>query len=361
MCGSRCGSIVAVMTDTITTGPRPLYRDPADQKFAGVCAAVARFTDTDPVIWRIVVVVLALFGGSGVVLYLLGWLLIPKLGEDGSAAESWLSRRGHTTTPKTLAIIGLLGAVLLVGMDDGNGVGVIAVLLLLIYLVRRERKTNPVTYAAPADAVAWTPPPPVVRERSALGLATLSAATLLAGILSWASLSGVDTLTVGRIVAAALVVVGAGLVIGTWYGRARWLIAVGILLSLALGGIALADRGDVTLRGGAGQRTWVVGEHSDRFRLGVGEATLDLRQVRPGSHVTAAGSVSLGHLIVIVPDGVAVRVHAKVRVGEIAAFGKSVADGSDGVSRDLVFGPPGDPQIEVDANVGTGQVEVRHG
>ena len=365
MCAADCGSIVDAMTDTsaTTTGPRPLYRDPADNKLAGVCAAVARFTDTDPVIWRILVVVLALFGGSGVVLYLLGWLLIPKLGEDGSVAESWLSRRGHTTTPKTLAVLGLIGAVLLVGMDDGNGVGIIAVLLLLIYLVRRERKANPLPpYVAPLDAAAtWARPAPVMRQRSALGLATLSLATLVAGILSWAALSGVEDLTTGRILAISLLVVGGGLVVGTWYGRARWLIAVGILLSLALGGVALADRGDVTLRGGAGDRTWVVDDHGGSYRLGVGEATLDLTRIPAGSHVSVTSSVSLGHLIVVVPDDVAVRLHAKLRVGEIVAFGKSVADGSDTVERTLTYGPAGDPQVEVDANVGTGQVEVRHG
>src|SRR4051812_19353005 len=104
-----CGSIVDVMTETTSTpGPlastRPLYRDPDDDMLAGVCAALARYTDTDPVIWRIATVVLTIFGGTGIALYVLGWVLIPKLGEDRSIAESWLRRRDGRMTAKTVAL-----------------------------------------------------------------------------------------------------------------------------------------------------------------------------------------------------------------------------------------------------------------
>src|SRR4051794_7881952 len=105
MPGARCGSIVIVMTETTSSGPlgatRPLYRDPDDDMIAGVCAALARYTDTDPIIWRIATVVLAIFGGTGIALYVLGWVLIPKLGDQRSIAESWLRRRDGRMTAKT--------------------------------------------------------------------------------------------------------------------------------------------------------------------------------------------------------------------------------------------------------------------
>src|SRR3954466_9826839 len=112
MAAARCGSIVDDMTETTTApGPvgatRPLYRDPDDDMFAGVCAALARYTDTDPVIWRIATVVLAVFGGTGIALYVLGWVLIPKLGADRSIAESWLHRRDGRMAVKTVALIAI--------------------------------------------------------------------------------------------------------------------------------------------------------------------------------------------------------------------------------------------------------------
>lgn len=266
----RCGSIVGAMTETSTTFPpsgatRTLYRDPQDGVVAGVCAGVGRYTDTDPVIWRIVTVVLAVFGGTGAVLYLLAWLLIPKLEVDGTVGQTWLSRHGLLS--KTLAVLGILALLIFGGMDDGSGVAAVAVLAAIAYVVHRERQGSPVVPSytgpverAPADPVTWTTPPPpyvrVPRERSRLGLATVSVAALLTGGLVWASMAGADGITPARVTATALLVVGAGLVVGTWFGRGRWLIAVGLLLCLGLGAAVAADATGTTFRGGVGERSW---------------------------------------------------------------------------------------------------------
>jgi phage shock protein PspC (stress-responsive transcriptional regulator) len=386
MCRAVWGSIVAAMTETTTaTSPtgatRTLYRDPDDRMFGGVCAAVARYTDTDPVIWRIVAVVLAVFGGTGVALYLVGWLLIPKLGADGSIAESWVSRhrRGRSFSPKGLIILAILGLIVLAGLDDGRGVAAVAVLAVVGYLVYRDRNGDhsgavlpptpvPSPPPGPEAPAGWpAPPPPVVRtprERSSLGLATLSVAALVSGGLVWAALAGADGLTPGRIIAVALLVVGAGLVVGTWYGRARWLIAVGLLLCLGLGTAVAADATGGTLRGGVGARTWVVapGQTEPGFALGVGEARLDLTDLpSTGPHVVVHAKIGLGHLIIIVPDGVPIRVHAKARIGDITEFGNSLVSGNDHVERTRSYGTTGDPRVEVEATIGTGQIEVRHG
>ncbi|MDT7548977.1 MAG: hypothetical protein QOE84_1371, partial [Actinomycetota bacterium] len=98
------------------------------------------------------------------------------------------------------------------------------------------------------------------------------------------------------------------------------------------------------------------------YRLGIGEATLDLTALpADGRHIVVSAHVGLGHLIVLVPDGVPVRLHAKVRIGDITEYGKSLVDGTDNVERTRTYGPSGDPQVEVEATLGTGQVEVRHG
>ena len=63
---------------------------------AGVCAGLADYFDVDVVLVRIVVVVLALFAGIGVPLYLAAWLLVPEEGADESIAEQLLEdARGH--------------------------------------------------------------------------------------------------------------------------------------------------------------------------------------------------------------------------------------------------------------------------
>jgi hypothetical protein len=226
----------------------------------------------------------------------------------------------------------------------------------------------PLTGPAPVPAwSAWTPPPPMVRvrrERSRLGRLTVSLTAIVTGILVWASLEGNDGLTAGRITAIALILIGAGLVVGTWLGRARWLVAIGLLLSLAVGAAFAADATGATLHGGVGQRTWVVDQNRAQqgYTLGIGEATLDLSQLpATGAHVVVHSKVSLGHLIVVVPDGVPVRLHAKLRIGDITEFGTSLVNGDGTLERTRSYGPPGDPRVEIEATMGTGQIEVRHG
>lgn len=58
-------------------GPRRLYRSADDRKISGVAGGLARHFGVDPAFVRLGFVALALFGGSGVVLYAVAWLIIP--------------------------------------------------------------------------------------------------------------------------------------------------------------------------------------------------------------------------------------------------------------------------------------------
>jgi len=72
-----------------TVGPPSLRRPLHGRMVAGVAAGIARYLDIDPVLVRIVVVVLAVFG-PGLVLYAAGWLLIPDETTEISVGEHWL-------------------------------------------------------------------------------------------------------------------------------------------------------------------------------------------------------------------------------------------------------------------------------
>lgn len=53
----------------------------SDRVLGGVCSGLARYFSIDPLLVRLVFVLLALASGAGVVLYLLLWLLVPEAGE----------------------------------------------------------------------------------------------------------------------------------------------------------------------------------------------------------------------------------------------------------------------------------------
>ncbi len=57
---------------------RRLYRSRRERKIAGVCGGLAEYLGIDPIIPRILWVVLALGAGIGILAYLVCWLAIPQ-------------------------------------------------------------------------------------------------------------------------------------------------------------------------------------------------------------------------------------------------------------------------------------------
>jgi len=55
-----------------------LYRSTTDKKIAGVCGGLAEYFDIDPTIVRVIAVVLALWGGGGLVAYGIFWIIVPE-------------------------------------------------------------------------------------------------------------------------------------------------------------------------------------------------------------------------------------------------------------------------------------------
>jgi phage shock protein PspC (stress-responsive transcriptional regulator) len=74
-------------------------RSANDRKIAGVAGGLGRAFGVDPIILRVAFVVLAIFGGSGVLLYALGWLLLPNDGDEVSAVEGMLGRGRSSVSP----------------------------------------------------------------------------------------------------------------------------------------------------------------------------------------------------------------------------------------------------------------------
>lgn len=56
---------------------RRLTRSTTDRKIAGVCGGFAAYSGIDANIVRLVMILMAALGGSGVVLYLVAWVIVP--------------------------------------------------------------------------------------------------------------------------------------------------------------------------------------------------------------------------------------------------------------------------------------------
>jgi phage shock protein PspC (stress-responsive transcriptional regulator) len=322
---------------------RRLSRAHDGRVIAGVCQGAARYFDLDPVIPRIVLAVLTVFGGAGVVIYALAWLLIPDEGSPQTRLERWL--RGGRQDFRRVLLLAVVAVCVVVFLANSNifahraGAAAVAVLaaLVLTELVGRRRghgllgprrPPSPAFYGpvaeAPAPAAGAAPMvemPTRVRhrERAWLGWMTIGAMLLVAGSLSLVASSGAAHPQPADVVAACVAVAGAGLLVGTFAGRARAMVPLGILLVLVL---AVTDALPRNLTWSAGTRSWtpVAADIAPSYVLGAGKADLGLGRLA-GVTATVDARIGAGRLIVFVPRGSGLVIDAKVGAGRIVILG----------------------------------------
>ncbi len=293
-------------THTLGNGAtKRLERSRSDRKLAGVCGGLARYFDIHPAVYRVGFVVLALLGGAGILIYLAAALVMPDEGQEDSFATAALRNRRDRPWP----LIGL---------------GLVAVALVTVL--------SRATLWPHGDA--WIP---LVSAGGAILWITRHGRGSTADA---AALASEDSRRIRRLVK-------------------RMTIAFGTLLALLLVGAAvIAATFDVHLGNGVGDRSYVVAGTQDlrsSYKLGMGELTLDLRNVRlttPETRVKAR--VDIGSLRVIVPRDVALEVRGDAQLGEVNVFGKS----DDGRHARTSVVQTGKRVLVLDTHVGIGQVRV---
>jgi len=195
-----------------------------------------------------------------------------------------------------------------------------------------------------------------------LGWLTVAAALLAAGVASALDNLGAIHLTPTRGIALVLTVIGLGLIVGSLWGRAWWLILLGLLLVPVMGAASLVD--NVSVTGDSGDqvvRPQALDAVQPEYRLSGGQLTLDLSQVEFGPRPRPIrASVAAGKVDVILPEDLPVTVHSSIGAGEIQSLGhpsngfQITSNVSDGSSRRL-------GRLSLDLSVGVGQIVVRRG
>lgn len=445
-----------------------LVRPRQGRYVAGVCGALARATNTDPVLWRVLLAVLGVLSGVGVLLYLIGWLVMPAEGDTASPIESLLGKGRSGMAPASVVLLG--GAAVLTFafiVQDGVRASLLACAVIIgaILLIKRsgagpagtfphaaQPTTAPPTatppgpfeptafdktaefgavpptpgpasatappaqpvgtpsappppppYAPPAGgyrppyAPPYTPPaggyrppfaphgpyarptpvtyppappnPPFAprpakppkppRERSKLGRLTFFAALMVIGVIAAIDTAGASV-AVSVYFAGALITVALGLVVGAWLGRARGLIALGVLLSIGLLISTGAERwgGEV---GNSVYRPASLAAVADRYDFTAGSATLDLREVNfTGQEQTVVVAMKFGQIRVLLPENVDTTALMQVKNGRTVIFGKEFQDAEvNGQSlTDLGRDGAGGGTLKLDLQMDTGNVEV---
>jgi phage shock protein PspC (stress-responsive transcriptional regulator) len=408
---------------------RRLTRRTDNKMIAGVASGIAAYLGIEPWIVRIAFVVMVPFGGFGVLAYLIAWLLVPIEGSGQSLAGDVLRRPPSGIRSYIgVALILLAVAILASTFSEPGVIWAIVLIAFGIFLFRQDDPeppdrrppggapgggapgggapgpadtTTPLPPAAlatttteplgpppvsgqgtatlPADVPVWTPPPPPPdrtaawgpppqkrpRRRPFLGPLTFAVALIATGLALVLDNLDVVDLSFGQVLAVFLTVLGGGLLVGTWWGRAWGLIPVGLLAVPVVALTALA--GPVPVEGGISERLFqptTPAEVRPTYRLAGGELILDLSKVDfgPGAPPVEA-SVAGGRVLVVIPDEAAADVRGRVGVGSIDLLGH-VESGAqlDSTVTEPASKPPAKgaaPTVKLDLMAGYGVIEVR--
>ncbi len=448
--GAR-GAVSGWSTPPGTRG-RVLRRSRTDRKLAGVCGGLGAYTNTDPIIFRVLFAVFTLFGGFGLLLYGVAWLFIPDEGQDRSEAQQ-LFREGHTSAGALWAIAATVVGLLIFIAIAANEWDVVFWLLVcagIAFVLLRSRTRPPhqvgrwwtvpptnspgdigTVAAAPAhgrasttggEQASWTAPPepasqsaeqtgwsvpssqgagptPVAHEGppaatyeptnaavpepgvpagpaattgwrprpepakpqrpgSPMPWLIVSAALVVGGAVGALDIAGVIDLGARGITAIILIVLGLGLLVTVWYGRARSVIALGIA---AVAALVIVSAVDVPLSGGFGERhiepVSAADLARDPVRLTAGKIVIDLTSYRqPAGSGTLEVSIGAGQIVVIYPSDIRLDATADVSAGNIETVGSS---GLRVNGEDVVHEPVGTSRgnVQLNLEVGAGNVQ----
>ncbi|GAA4526522.1 MULTISPECIES: PspC domain-containing protein [Nonomuraea] len=72
---------------------KQLRRTHKGRILGGVCSGVGEYVGIDPNIIRIGLAIVTLFGGLGIGVYAIGWLLLPEEGKDTSIVQDLLAKQ----------------------------------------------------------------------------------------------------------------------------------------------------------------------------------------------------------------------------------------------------------------------------
>jgi phage shock protein PspC (stress-responsive transcriptional regulator) len=383
--GSGEGAVEATHTP-----PRParLVRRADRRIVAGVGGGIADALEVNPLWVRVAFLVLTLGAGAGVLLYLALWWLLPREDMQESGSEEFLRRFPGAPAWAGRAVlivgVGVLASQVASNQDrtDWSPPLVLGFMLVAfgVALFRRDlaREREGIGEAIDAEPpsvtaseLARTDPsprsikplaPPRVRpprERSRLGVLTAGSAMIAVSVAVLLDGLGAITLDVGRFPALALVILGAGLLVSAWWGRARGAIVLGVLtlpVALVLSLVHFPFGGDIASRTLSPRR---IDPFPSSQRLLAGELFVDLTRVdMAGSSRALEIEMGAGSVRLVVPRDVTIHLVAEVGLGALTIMGQPDRFGVDLIRGLTLPGEPGRGVLVLRVDQGIGSLDL---
>ena len=379
-----------------STRPQELVRPREGRVLAGVSQGLADRFEVPVWVPRAFFIICAFFGGLGLVLYGVGWALIKSEEESESPAERFFS--GASSTRSWIGILLIFVAALILldnftffsgGVVFAAGLLVVGVLLYLGHIpigTSGDGSKEGVQQVTDTDTVipqeksisgdsptgggvppAPTPTPPLLppsaakpKKRSILGRITIGLMLLGLGILAiFDNIEGVPVYAEPRhYLALAVTILGLGLLVGAFVGRARWLILVAVVLIPTL---LFSPVFEYEWNSNEFEAVYQPSSFEDiepLYALDLGNLVIDLTELPwDGQTVDINAHVDAGNLEIRIPHSVGLVGFAAVDIGHVGAPGRE----SSGLGNpNLEFDDPrGNGTVKLDATVDLGNIEIQ--
>ncbi|MGH8913179.1 MAG: PspC domain-containing protein [Acidimicrobiia bacterium] len=386
--------------ETPPVAPRELVRPREGRMIAGVAQGLANRYGLPVVLIRVAFALLTFGGGLGFALYAAGWFLIRSEDEAEAPAERFFS---GASTSRSWIGIGLVFLAVLILLDNFTfisggivwavGLLVVGVLLYtgdLPRLVKEpentdkegvQRMTQTDTLAPPVPQTGSTtgggpigggappiptPTPPILppaaakpRESSFLGRITIG--VMLVGLGVLAILDNIASIPIEpeprHYMALAVTVLGVGLMVGGFIGRARWLILIGVILIPTMLFSPVFEYDWNSEEFNRSETPLTFAELDGNYDIDVGNLRIDLTELPwDGEVVDLDLQVDAGNIELVVPEGVGVVGSAAVDVGRVGGLGREATGLGE---PELDFNDPGElGTVNLDASVDVGNIDI---
>jgi phage shock protein PspC (stress-responsive transcriptional regulator) len=217
---------------------------------------------------------------------------------------------------------------------------------------------------SPYPGLAPTPPPKKPKEKSRLGRITFSLILLALGVLAALEVTVAD-FKASTFFAVPLAITALGLITGAWLGRARVLILLGAVLSIAL---AIATAAAQTSMPHSSENISIqpgsFDELQGRYSTDIGDIDADLTQLnfkaQEVSPTVVEFHVGAGNLDIQVPPNVDVTVNVHIQGGDCHIFDNNGCGGFRTSTTVTDYGTdgPGGGKLELNLDMQWGDVRV---
>ena len=381
-----------------------LVRPRESRVLAGVSQGLANRYELPNWVPRAFFVITAFFGGLGLVLYGAGWALIRSDDESESPAERFFDGASSTKSWVGIGLIFIAALILLENLTFFSGGVVFAAGLLIVGVLlylghipiqstgdKSKEGVQPMTTTdtsisdteseSPPDGSAVggvspagsgtpptpTPTPPLLppsatkpKEHSILGRITIGVMLVAMGVLAVLdNIEGVPVYPEPRhYLALAVTILGVGLLVGAFVGRARWLILVAVVLlpTLMFSPVFEFDWNSETFE--AVHEPTAFEQIESLYALDLGSLVIDLTELPwDGETVDINAHVDVGNLEIRIPHDVGLVGIAAVDIGHVGAPGRESSGlGNPNLDFDEVRESG---TVRLDATVDLGNIEIR--